>query len=309
MSMNRIRRIVPAVGLAAALLSVSLAGAASTASAPVGDWRMNEGSGTVLVDSSASANNGAIIGNPTWVAGQHGQAIRFDGTADYATVADNSSLDISGAITMAAWVKPEKTGDPVSDQEGHDGSDGRLRAVLVLGRERCSSASTTATGPDTYRINSPTSYPTNGVDLDALAATYDGTTIRLYVNGVQEAGNLAGPAAITTNNLALGIGAQADGTSKLQGAMDDVLLYNTALSASEIAALAGAAPGNTPPTLNPVGNKSAQVGSQLAFTATATDPDAGDTLTFSLANGSVSVPAGPATASSSPGISSASART
>ena len=35
------------------------------------------------------------------------------------------------------------------------------------------------------------------------------------------------------------------------------------------------APGNTPPTLNPVGNKSAQVGTQLAFTATATDPDAG----------------------------------
>ena len=75
--------------------------------------------------------------------------------------------------------------------------------------------------------------------------------------------------------------------------MDDVLLYNTALTASEIAALAGVTPGNTPPTLNPIGNKSAQVGTQLAFTATASDPDAGDTLTFSLANGSGgSVPAG-----------------
>ena len=125
-----------------------------------------------------------------------------------------------------------------------------------------------------------------------VAATYDGTTIRLYVNGVQEGGNLAGPASIATNNLALGIGAQPDGATNLQGAMDDVRLYNTALSASEIAALASITPGNTPPTLNPVGNKSAQVGTQLAFTATATDPDAGDTLTFSLANGSGSVPAG-----------------
>ena len=69
---------------------------------------MNEGSGTVLVDSSASGNNGTILGNPTWVAGQHGQAIRFDGTGDYATVPDSASLDISAAITMAAWVKPEK---------------------------------------------------------------------------------------------------------------------------------------------------------------------------------------------------------
>ena len=75
-----------------------------------------------------------------------------------------------------------------------------------------------------------------------MAATYDGTTIRLYVNGVQEGANLAGPASIATNNLALGIGAQPDGVSTLQGAMDDVLLYNTALTASEIAALAASPP-------------------------------------------------------------------
>ena len=50
---------------------------------------------------------------------------------------------------------------------------------------------------------------------------------------------------------------------------------------------------NTPPTLDPVGNKNAQVGTELAFTATATDPDAGDTLTFSLDDGtSGTVPAG-----------------
>ena len=109
MSMNRIRRVVPTFALAGVLLAVMLAGAAGAASPPVGDWRMNEGSGTVLVDSSASGNNGTILGNPTWVAGQHGQAIHFDGTGDYATVPDSASLDISSAITMAAWVKPEKT--------------------------------------------------------------------------------------------------------------------------------------------------------------------------------------------------------
>ena len=42
-----------------------------------------------------------------------------------------------------------------------------------------------------------------------------------------------GPASIVTNNLGVGIGAQPDGTSPLQGAMDDVRLYNRALSLAE----------------------------------------------------------------------------
>ena len=94
----------------------------------VGDWKADEGSGITLVNSSGigATNNGTLLGNPTWVAGQHGQAIRFDGTGDYATVADNASLDISGAITLATWVKPEKTRHPVPDQEGHPGRHRRL---------------------------------------------------------------------------------------------------------------------------------------------------------------------------------------
>ena len=56
-----------------------------------------------------------------------------------------------------------------------------------------------------------------------------------------------GPASIVTNNLGLGIGAQADGVSQLQGAMDDVHLYSRALSLSEIQALAAAPGANSAP--------------------------------------------------------------
>ena len=137
MSLNRIRRVVPTFALAGALLAFVLAGAAGAASPPVGDWRMNEGSGTVLVDSSASGNNGTILGNPTWVAGQHGQAIRFDGTGDYATVPDNASLDISGCDHDGRLGEAGEDGDPVPDQEGdHHRDDGqRLRALAVDDRE------------------------------------------------------------------------------------------------------------------------------------------------------------------------------
>ena len=281
---SRVWRVVLVTGLAGALLAVMVSGAAMAASPAIGDWRMNEGSGTTLVDSSVSANNGTILGNPTWVTGQHGQAIRFDGTGDYATVPDNATLDISSSITLATWVRPEKTGTQYLIKKAtQGGTDGYELSLATTGFPFVRFNST-ASGT-TYRVDSPIAYPNNGTTWMHLAATSDGTTIRLYVNGTEVATKPA-PAAITTNNLALGIGAQGDGTSPLQGAMDDVLLYNTALSATEIAALAGAVPGNTPPSLNPVGNKGAQVGTQLAFTASATDPDAGDTLTFSLAPGS-----------------------
>ena len=82
--------------------------------------------------------------------------------------------------------------------------------------------------------------------MDACRSTFDGTTIRLYVNGVQE-GTLAGPASVVANSLGLGIGAQPDGVSALQGAMDDIGVYDHALTLAEIQALAGVAPVNHAP--------------------------------------------------------------
>ena len=75
--------------------------------------------------------------------------------------------------------------------------------------------------------------------------------------------------------------------------MDDILLYNRAFPPRRSRRWRRSLPPNSAPVLDPVGDKTATAGSELAFTATASDPDAGDTLTFTLANGtSGTVPAG-----------------
>ena len=144
-------------------------------------------------------------------------------------------------MTLAAWIRPTKTSFATQNVikkatptvNGYELSLSAAGQVFVRLNQ--------SVGPDTYRINSTTNYPINNTAWMHIAATYDGTTIRLYINGVQEGASLAGPAAIATNTLPLGLGAQpsSPAASFFQGLIDEARVYATALPASEIAELAG----------------------------------------------------------------------
>src|SRR5690606_34252823 len=83
---------------------------ASAADALVAHWKMDEGTGSVLLDASGNGNNAATVGAPSWAPGVHGAALSLNGSSQYATAPDSPSLDITGAITLAAWVKAGRTG-------------------------------------------------------------------------------------------------------------------------------------------------------------------------------------------------------
>ena len=126
----------------------------------------NEGSGSTLVDSSGSGNNGGLQGNPTWVTGQHGQAIRFDGSGDYAVVPDASSLDISGAITIAAWVRPEKLATQYLVKKATNGGTNGYELSLSSAGKVFVRFNQLTSG-DTFRINSTIVVSDQRNDLDA----------------------------------------------------------------------------------------------------------------------------------------------
>jgi len=90
-----------------------------------------------------------------------------------------------------------------------------------------------------HRLDGTQLYPIDGNTWVHLAATYDGSTIKLYVNGLLDSSKAA-ILTIATNTLPLGIGGQSDGQFPLLGAMDEVRVYGRALSASEIQTLANA---------------------------------------------------------------------
>jgi hypothetical protein len=77
----------------------------------VGLWHFDEGSGTIAYDRSTNGHNGILGGDgvgtdqPAWTTGKYGKALSFDGVDDYVEVVENNSLDISGAISVEAWIK------------------------------------------------------------------------------------------------------------------------------------------------------------------------------------------------------------
>jgi hypothetical protein len=202
----------------------------------VGYWQMDEASGTTISDASEYGNNGKTIGSPVWVIGKIGLALQLNGS-QYDTVPNNPSLNPTTGITLSAWIKPELFGTQNIIKKAVSGvTDGYELSLSSTGKVffRINQK----TSGDTYRINSSTSYPTDGNTWMHVAATYDGTALRIYINGVENASLILSGPAINTNNLVLAIGAQSDSQSKFKGAIDEARVYNTALSASEIANLA-----------------------------------------------------------------------
>lgn len=75
-----------------------------------GIWLFDEGNGEVTKDSSGNGNDGKLMKGPKWVGGKFGSALEFDGTDDYVDAGSGASLDITGDITVVAWIKPSRVG-------------------------------------------------------------------------------------------------------------------------------------------------------------------------------------------------------
>lgn len=201
-----------------------------TTSGLVGHWELDETTGSSIADSSVNSNTGTWSdGSGNSVAeetttGQVGDALDFDGTDDDISIADDASLKPAN-ITLAAWVYADSTGGGSHIMDKQSGSTGYgiyLPSGNVSSFVSVDSAWDNTTGP---ALSTGTWYH--------IAATYDGTTHSLYVDGALADSNTnAGTLTHTTNSM--NIGTRDGGGQRWNGIIDDVRVYDRALSASEI---------------------------------------------------------------------------
>jgi hypothetical protein len=217
-------------------------------------YGFEEGSGTTAVDSSGNANDGTILsGAARNTNGRLGDAIEFNGGTSHV---DLGPIDVSGsAMSIALWLKPDDfdVADArlVSKSTGTAEQDSYWMLSTIQGpmprfRVKTGVGGTTTLTP-TFNNNSVL-WPGRWTHV---AGTYDGANMRIYVNGVLVA-TAAKTGTLTTNNVAdAWIGRDPAGTGAFDGILDEVRLYDHALTVNEIVSLMSA------PAAPPVSDSSA----------------------------------------------------
>lgn len=185
------------------------------------------------VGDSLAGDYAYVYGTPQWdpAGGAINGALRFDGADDFIEVQNESPFDITGAITVAAWIKVAVFNR--SYQAIVTKGDSAWRIQRWSNTDRIEFACTGLTHNTPHGTLEGNANVNDG-QWHHVAGVYDGARIYLYVDGDLDVSE-ATSGAITANNYEVMIGRNAEKANRLwNGWIDDVRIYNRGLTAEEI---------------------------------------------------------------------------
>ena len=200
----------------------------------MGEWRFDENTGIEAKDSSGYDNHGTLVNfsdPPDWTdQGIFDNALVFDGVNDYVNCGTDPSLTLLNAITMEAWVFPT--------------SHANYPRIVKFGVSESNSQGThlQLTTSDYFRfyigdgtVKRYASKQGNLNEWTHLVGTFDGQNVILYMNGVlADSSAFSAATTISYNNSSRYIGTFSSGSSPFIGTIDEVRVYDRALSSAEV---------------------------------------------------------------------------
>ncbi len=195
----------------------------------VAHWTFNEGDGTALYDRSGLDNHGTLHGPQSVLRGK-GYALRFDGVDDYVDCGNSRSLDLRGPLTLSAWVYPQTA------SAGEPGIVGKWFDSYALTLYRGGCWFYISDGGNNVKT------PLETGRWHHVVGTFDGQRLRLYVNGVLAAiGKSKTTSTRPGRSFSMGRilpdpAATSAGRGYFDGMLDEVKVYNRAISHREVVA-------------------------------------------------------------------------
>jgi hypothetical protein len=256
-----------------AVVNVNLNNPAVDPEGLVGAWGFEETSGSAVTDASPASNNGTITGAARTANGRFGSALTFAQASDWVTIPSSSTLNPGTGLTLEAWVNPTQLNYWHTVLLRERGSNAMAYALYAHNDVNRASGHVSTGGSESHAS------ATSQLALNTwthLATTYDGSNIRLYVNGTLVS-TKAMTGSVDTSTLPLRIGANNVWGEPFKGTLDEIRVYRRTLSAAEIAtdmaaAVKPAVPDTTPPTVSLTApSANATVSGTVNVTASASD--------------------------------------
>jgi hypothetical protein len=268
---ERIRRAACTLFAAALVAAVTASSArADVERSLLGHWPLDEGAGQVAHDASGNHNDGLLgatpgvdPADPTWVPGRFNTGLRFDGD-DFVQIPDSPTLE-DREVTIGAFFRGDR-------------SPGQWRYLVSKGASACDAASyglySASNGGLGFYIGSGPAFvvsPLAGPDVwdgrwHHAAGTFDGQTVRLFVDGHEVGHGSPAPLSITyglPDGDQAYLGAFRGGCElMLDGEIDELAIWGSALTSRQLEPIVrsgpGATPGAAPPSAPGVGHPKAR---------------------------------------------------
>lgn len=215
----------------------------------VAHWKFDDGSGTQAIDSSGNGNDGTISG-ATWVTGHYGvaaTALSFDGSNDYIDLGDVFDFDYTDSWTVSAWINANSltphSFSIITKQRRPSPYDGW--GLKLLGQKLRFTYIYSVSPSNRLSVMSTNNVVTQTGRWYHVSLVYSNKVVTMYIDGI-EVPNTVGFDTLSSNVdnvISANIGGRDNDGGRadedFNGIIDDVRIYNRALSAQEVALLAG----------------------------------------------------------------------
>ena len=194
----------------------------------VGWWKLDDASGTIAADSSGQEHNGTLTNGPVWTTGNYAGGLQFDGVDDYVDTGWNTNIR---RWTICCWVicpaAPNSTSlpsGPIHRENNYQISWNHNNGGTWPGSVGAN-INGTWTNASLGTLQGNTWY--------FLCGTYDGTSLKAYTDGVLIT-TIAAAGTPNSDNNSLKFGRHAASAQYWAGTLDDVRVYNRALTVDEL---------------------------------------------------------------------------